>query len=436
MVLNPFPPSQSVGVRRVTKFAKYLTRLGWNVAILTPYLSPASHLSEAEALAESPVVVTRTRFLGPQPLYDLARRLFPAEQSSRQPATTRSGALGLQPLPGARRNRINAWMFVPDEFVGWVPFAVRHGCLMGRRHRVQVVFSSSPFASNHLAAAMISRRLHVPWVADFRDPWVEHVNREYPTALHRWLDGWLERWVLHRASCVTTVTEPLCDLLETKRGASGGCGVRLIRNGYGPDDFTALRPCRNYRTDGRVRMVHAGSFYGRRNPVGLIRALTRLRTSQPDLFEKIEIWLVGREAPAILSMASEASLDGVICSVGQVSHRESLQHMLDADILLVVSVPDKFSATLKVYEYLATGRPILALAEAGGALATLLEQAGGSVVVPLDDDQAIADGLERMVRLVAQGRAPQPSREVVSQYEWGHLSRQLAAVFEELLQDV
>lgn len=439
MIANPFPPYQSVGVLRVTKFAKHLARLGWNVAVLTPYLSLPGPPSEVEVLAGSPVTVTRTRFLGPQPFYDIARRLVPKKppigQGSDRSVTERGGAPGLQSLPRARRDRINAWMFVPDEFIGWVPFAVRRGSLISRQHGVQLVFSSSPFASNHLAAAIIGRRLHIPWVADFRDPWVEVVSREYPTTLHRWLDGWLEQWVLRHASCVTTVTEPLRDLLAAKRNASGDRGVRLIRNGYDPEDFAALSPHRDYRMDGRVRIVHTGTFYGLRNPEGLIRALIRLRGSQPDLFEKIDVWLVGKKMPTVLSMASQASLEGVMHFIEHVPHRESLQHMLDADILLIVSVPDRFSATLKVYEYLAAGRPILALAQPGGALAMLLEQTGGSIVVPLDDDQAIAAGLERMVRLVLHGKLPRPSRKIVSQYEWGNLSRQLAAVFEELLQE-
>ena len=115
------------------------------------------------------------------------------------------------------------------------------------------------------------------------------------------------------------------------------------------------------------------------------------------------IGIPGVDLPAI---ARELGLSQVVEFVSHVPRKASLQQMLDASALLIVQPVTTVSIPAKLYEYMAAGRPILALAEPGGETADLVERTRAGVTVLADDEAAVAEALVGVVRLVREGFAP------------------------------
>ena len=203
-----FPPMGLSGVQRVAKFVKYLPEHGWQPTVLT--IEPAGYYAYDTTLLhevkQAGVAICRTASWDPT-------RFFRRHQTI--------------PLPSEPQRRrlstVSQLLFVPDNKIGWLPHALRAGRRLLKERAFDAIFSSAPPYTAHLIAARLSRQSGVPLVVDFRDDWVGNPRHVYPTPLHRYLNGRLERLGAsmgfsiandHFALRLVTLTENLDAALE------------------------------------------------------------------------------------------------------------------------------------------------------------------------------------------------------------------------------
>ena len=182
----------------------------------------------------------------------------------------------------------------------------------------------------------------------------------------------------------------------------------VVANGCDASEFDGLRPVPRSAATPFV-LLHAGSLYGARNPAGLLRAVAAAMTRgeiDPATFRLRFLGRIGVPGVNLPAVARELGLGEVVEFVNHVPRRDSLQQMVDASALLIVQPVTTVSIPAKLYEYMAAGRPILALAQPGGETAELVERSRGGVSVLADDEAAIAHGVIRVVRLGREGFTP------------------------------
>ena len=385
LVTYYFPPSGGAGVQRTLKFTKYLRAAGVEPVVLTVRAGAYPSL-DASLAADVPegVRVVRTRALDPFGLYGAltgrSRKEAVAVGSIEADTAAQRAALWLR-----------ANVFLPDARVGWVPFATRAARRLVRAGRVDAVLTSGPPHSAHLVGLRLRRELArrgLPWVADFRDPWtgINFAGELPQSAAARALDARLERRVLRAADAVVTVSPTWARELEAKGGLGAGA-VHAIQNGFDPDDFGGGGA--GERRD-VFELTYVGSLYGSRDPEALWRAVAALRArGQADA---LRIRLVGRVDEAARASLRRHGLGDVVREDGVVSHAEAVAAMRRADLLFlsIEPVPNADGIlTGKLYEYLASGRPVLALGPPEGDAARLLAAVGAGAVVAWDDAEAV-----------------------------------------------
>jgi glycosyltransferase involved in cell wall biosynthesis len=425
-----FPPAGGPGVQRVLKFVRYLRDFGWEPVVLTvdrgsyPELDPSLMSDVPDG-----VRVFRTPALDPLRIYGLL--------TGRGGGKVPVGSLGEARSVGDKIARwIRANLFIPDARVGWYPFAVRMGerLISGDRASgigpIDAIVSSGPPHSVHLIARTLSRRTAIPWVADFRDPWVDiNYAEELPrSVLARWIDQAFESSVLRQASRVTTVSPSWARLLSDK--PAGGQPVEVIHNGFDEEDFppgdAALDP-------GRFFLSHIGSLYASRNPVALWEALSKLDSAGkiPALMFRV----AGSIDPGIERSLDEWGLRKMAQVEGYISHEEAVRMMRSShlQLLSIEHFPaERGMITGKLYEYLAAGRPVLALGPAGGDAAELLRATGGGTLFRRDAVSDIANEIERHYLAWAAGRPlGGASMEAIAPFSRKRQTERLAAVLEE-----
>ena len=407
LVTYYFPPSGGAGVQRTLKFAKYLRTSGVEPVVLTveagayPSLDPT-----LEADVPDGVEVVRTRSLDPFGLYGALT------------GRSRREAVAVGSVGGADSfgKRLGLWaranVFLPDARVGWVPFAARAARRLVRAGRVDAVLTSGPPHSTHLVGLALRRALDargIPWVADFRDPWTGiNFYDELPmTGPARALDAALERRVLRAADAVVTVSPTWARELEAKGGVEG---VRVIQNGFDPDDFgrqgaggkgeegsaplETTPPQSAPPSAEAFALTHVGSLYGSRNPEALWAAVAALRNRGAG---RLRVRLVGRVDDAARASLARHGLTEVADEGGVVPHAEAVAAMAEGDLLFLSIEPVRNAdgiLTGKLYEYLASGRPVLALGPPDGDAARLLGSTGGGRLLAWDD----AAGIEAALR--------------------------------------
>jgi glycosyltransferase involved in cell wall biosynthesis len=237
----------------------------------------------------------------------------------------------------------------------------------------------------------------VPWVADFRDPWTGiNFYHELPmTAAARVLDRRLESSVLRRAAHITTVSPTWARALAA-RGGRPARDVTVVHNGFDPADFA--RPARDPADSPVFTLAHVGSLFGSRDPSALWEALAHLRAA--GRLERFRLSLVGGVDDAVRASAAAAGLSDLVDATGYVDHATAVRSMREASALLLVVEGfglDRGMITGKLYEYLAAGRPVVALGPADGDAAEVLRETGAGRVVERGDAGALAGHLDVLI---------------------------------------
>ncbi len=377
-----FPPAGGGGVQRPLKLAQYLPALGIETHVLAPDDPKWVH-RDPELRIPTRAWVHRARYIGPR-----ARK--PAEELRQ--ATGLERAL-VQAQVTARR------LLVPDASVTWNLTAIPGAVRIVQREGIDAVITTSPPGSVHFVGAAVQRATGARWVADLRDPLVAFQHRRADTVATKARQATAEqvaRLVARRADAVTCVSETITDEM-LGLGARGA--VRTIANGCDFDDFAGLE----YTPGPRLRITHTGGFFGRRDPRPFLQAFHDAAIDAVARF-------VGDFRSSDREWAEGLGLGDRLEVIDYVPHGESLRLQRDSDVLLLL-VPDaggrgKGVLSGKVFEYLAAGRPILAVVPPDGAAAELIRGTGAGIVVAPDDVAGMRDALLDLHARFADGGLP------------------------------
>ncbi len=404
LVAYYYPPQNIIGARRPHALAKWLGRRGHEVTVLTS-------VQAGRGGDDAPARLLRTRDL-------LATRLNWRGQSL-DVVTGHSDAAW---DPGA-----NFWgaIFVPDvQLLSWAPFAVEAALRLQHREPFDVVVTTSPIESAHLAGLTLHRR-GVPWVADLRDGWrFEAPREEWPLRAQRALDGAFERRVVTRADRVVTVSEPLSADLRRRHGIA----VETITNGYDPEELPDAAPD-DAVDPGKLTLVHTGGLGQERTLAPLLKALARMAQEDPALPQRIELVLAGAQTSAERALYAEPAYAPFVRPLGFVSRERAMGLQRAADVLvLATSGVRSGEATGKLFEYLAAGRPIVVLG-AGSAAGEIVVRERAGIAIPARD----AAAAEAALRQALAGKLPQPPASARAAYAYPALAARYERTLEQAI---
>ncbi len=383
-----YPPSRDTGVLRPGAMAKWLRRLGHEVTVLT----------------------TSAYGPGDDDAEDVVRTADAQRWRARLAGKDSIGALFDSPTYSGKPHPLSK-VIVPEALAAaWMPFARSRALKLHGERRFDCVITSSPPESVH-AIGFALRRRGVPWVADLRDAWTfESLRPRFPTALQRRLDERLERRWLSAADVVVCVSEPAGDDLRRREIAD----PLLIRNGWDPESAPAPGEPTGLLDPERTSLVYTGRFgtYGR-DPGPLVDGLAELARSNPEAAGKLELVIAGPLTTDEARLFEANVAPARIVVLDPMPRERALALQREADALLLIAQPTRSQLlNIKLFEYAASGTPILALAagtEAGRVAAEL-----GAEVAAADDSAAITAALAR----VAAGELTAMSPDGVAAYTY------------------
>lgn len=364
-----FPPIAGGGVYRTLGFARHLPAFGFGPVVLTGplpepeggdpgLLASVSHVEVVRAGRGSAISAARSRASRPPWIQAMAR--------------------------------VASWIAIPDSYARWRGAAVRAGLERIARKDIAAIYSTSPPDTDHLVALDLHRASGIPWVADFRDPWIGLGYRTPPTRWHRRKHQRLLRTVLRGATRVIAATEGTERWLKgvDPSIASRSC---VIPNGFEDEEWRGVTP----RRFDRFTIIHAGRLSDDRTLEPFARGLEVFLARDPARRGAIQCLLLGPHDAAQARVVGRSGLAGVMRFEGNRPHAETLAMEAGADVLLLVKSRSERYRDLvpgKLYEYLGAGRPVLAIAPEGPA-ADLVRRFGMGWVANPDAPEQIADAL-------------------------------------------
>ena len=434
-----FPPLSGSGVFRSIKFAKYLPLYGWQPTVISTDRPPNGwNFADESQVAEIPKDMEVIRI----PDGISTGRETSLENSRVQAVlgflrdilrlSPEADAIFAQYLQSAQGIR-NLLTF-PCGALCWAYDVVQYIEKNLDLSKFDAIYTTSGPSSAHLIGFYLKRNYGIAWVADYRDPWTDNPYGGYNPAIpyYKMLFE-LERLLLQQADCNLTVEESLVqtymDHFDLPRER-----IRSITNGYDETDFTAL-PCPG--KCGKFTIQYSGLLYTpQRDAAPVLKALRQLIQEKKIDRKQIQFRITGASEPANLEAARQYGLEEILVQTGYISHSKALQCNLESNLLLLlVGDEAKFKNvyTGKFFEYLRSGRPILALAPKGGAVARVLRETGHGESFLSTQVGQIKAMILREYRKWQSGEPAELLRApAIARFERKELTRQLAEVLDRV----
>jgi glycosyltransferase involved in cell wall biosynthesis len=443
-----FPPRGGAGVQRSVKFAKYLPRFGWKPLVIAHggMADNASGVMDSTLLQDLPPghVVRYTALMqGEKDKY------YRAQKKWRQP------------------------LFSTDPMAWWAAPAARLGLELAQEHHPAAIFvTMSPFTAAK-AGIELKKKTGLPLVIDLRDPWALDETRIYTTRWHARRDWQHMHEALAAADLIVMNTPEAALAVENEFGKNrplSAPGPRLtgrvisITNGYDKEDFDKSTP--RFAASDVLRIVHTGMFHAElaevwdrmnagkgflnklkyprrpinlwtRTPRYLLEAMGKMVESGMIARDKIELVLVGEISDEDKAMIDASPMSGCVKALGYRSHAESVNWVESADVLfLPLHTPLDGGPALivpgKTYEYLGSGRPILAMGPPGD-MRRFVEETHSGIGIPGDDVAGAADALAKFFQAKRDGKQLFPlDRAVIETFERKELTARLAEELDRL----
>lgn len=388
----PFAPMSGV---RAGKLAKYLLARGHDVRVLAAKDLPYPPLLRVEIPAERIRYADRFDVNAlPRMIAAWRHRGFAASTPSPAgggaaavKAKNGRSALGrvLHRLVGIYQDVTN-W---PDPQIGWLPYAVADGTAILKEWRADLLYATVPPLTGLLVARRLARRFEIPWIAEFRDLWVDHPYYDSPP-WRRAIERLQERRVLREVAGLVTVSDTWRDLLQRQFGKP----TITVLNGFDPDDYPA-EPLPPDTGPDELSIVYTGTLYpGRRDPTPLFQAIARLG----DKARGVRVHLYGADPATVTALAERAGIVPQVKSHPAVPYDRVITLQRAADILLMLRWNDPSEQGIvpgKLFEYVGARRPILCLGYDRGDVPDIMRARGLGLVS--EDPVAIAAQLQAWI---------------------------------------
>ncbi len=431
----------AVGGFRVIKACKFLPEFGWQPVVLTVKegFNYAYDYSMLEKLPPD-LKVIRTRYFSPLMWWD--ERSQPVVPKGETTGAVKPTADGQSEKPGHAlslsgrakqyaRNLIS----IPDSHNFWVPFGTAAGLRAIHREKIDAIMTTSPPASTHLIGWKLSWLTGRPLLVDYRDLWTQNEGyhlRNFSPGLRK-IDRWFEKRVLKRASAIVTATDQFSDLVRQNNGYKKPESVATITNGIDPDDFKDVKFPE--RKNEKFTLLHLGSLYGNRNPDFFFRALREWLSRRPEAADKTSVLFYGN-TPGYETMLKGGPLERVVEFRGHVPQHEILPMLWRADMLLLILGFHPGGAGVmpaKLFEYVCTGRPILAFVPEGVAAKVIREHRRGTPVTG-EDVELTAAILDTEFSAWKERSGPPPSSfQVPEAFDRRIQNRKLAQILDSIV---
>ncbi len=437
LITTNFPPNPSVGTKRVSKILKYVDQNAYRFHVLTLKeiyynVDLGKQTGNQHKIPES-VVVYRTDKSDFTSLFTYLKQSFSsllrknskkARGNKKKATQSKSTVQPANKKPSILHgilDRIRAFVFFffefPDKYIGWLPHALIEGKRIIDAEKIDIIMATAPPHSVFIIAMILKKLTQRKLVLDFRDPWA--ISRwDSGNPLRYWMERSFERLCIRSADLIFFVTQKMRDEYVALYKNENSDKFKLFFNGYDPEDFPEQIPQPPRPENAPMRFVHLGTLYKRRNPEPLLKAIKALRDEgklEPSQAQFLFIGSVVTELKFIYGKVKELDVGDFVQFLPPVSFEESIRTMFEADVLLLIQPDTDLQIPAKLFEYIYTRKPILAIAEPESATHQVLRQGNLGILAPSKDIEAIK---KAVMNLVANKVRLEPDADYIRQFDY------------------
>jgi len=411
-----FPPAGGPGVQRWLKFVKYLPEFDVQPIVYVPE-NPTYPIIDEGLVSQisDKVIVLKNKILEPYQL---------ASVFSKNKTKKISSGIFPQKKKQTFLDKTFLWvrgnLFIPDARVLWVKPSVSYLEKYIRENNIDTIVTSGPPHSLHLIGLELKEKLNVKWFADFRDPWTTIGYHKalrlsnYAAKKHKKL----ESKVLNTADTIIVTSKTT----KVEFEAITNKPISVITNGYDIENVE------KQTLDTKFTLAHIGSFLSDRNPPFLWECLVELLNEIPDFKTHLEIKLIGAVSQEVLDAISQFNLTEYLNLLGYVSHHEAIAHQKKSQVLLLIEINSEDTKSIipgKLFEYMVSNRPIIAIGPQGSDFADIIKETNTGVFFDYSEKAKLKSVILDFYNQFLEGKL-QSNGVGLQQYSRKNLTKQLA----------
>ena len=360
-----WPPAGGPGVQRWLKFVKYLPNFNVEPIVYVPE-NPNYPIIDETLLDEIPNNITILRQPIKEP-YKLAGFL------SRKESKRISKGIIHQPKSQTFIEKVLLYIrgnfFIPDARKNWVKPSVEYLSKYIQENNIETIITTGPPHSLHLIGMQLKQKLGVKWLADFRDPWttIGYHNQLKLSKKSATKHKQLEKEVLLNADEIITTSFTTSKEFQSIVNKH----VITITNGYDDQKKSSVE------LDKKFTCSHIGSLLSQRNPEVLWKVFQELINENEDFKNNFQLNLIGVVSEDVLNSIYKHQLKEYVNLIGYVSHQDAVSYQKQSQVLLLIEIDSKDTKCIipgKLFEYMVSERPIIAIGPKGADVETIIKQ--------------------------------------------------------------
>ena len=379
-----WPPAGGPGVQRWLKFIKYLPEFNIEPIVYIPK-NPNYPIIDNSLVNEIPKDLT----IITQPIvepYKLASKF-----SKGQSDTISKGIIPDKKKQSVMQRLmlfVRGNFFIPDARKKWVKPSVNYLSTYIKDYDIETIITTGPPHSLHLIGEQLKNRHDIRWIADFRDPWttIGYHKKLKLTPMARKKHKFLESKVLNAADrIVVTSNNTKQNFLSLTEKP-----IEVITNGY---DYESVG---NVELDTKFSLAHIGSLLSDRNPEVLWKVLEELITTNKIFASMLQINFIGSVSKDVLRSLEEYNLSQYVNLIGYVPHTEAIEHQKKSQVLMLIEIDSEETKCIipgKLFEYMVSNRPILAIGSKGSDVDNILRTTNTGNYFLYSDYDAIKEAI-------------------------------------------
>jgi glycosyltransferase involved in cell wall biosynthesis len=375
-----WPPAGGPGVQRWLKFVKYLPDFNLQPIVYVPE-NPTYPIIDngLESEVSEKAIILKNNIFEPYGLASFFGKNKTKKISSGIIPNQKKQSFLEKALLWIRGN-----IFIPDARFLWVKPSVKYLSKYIQENNIDTIVTSGPPHSLHLIGLQLKKDLGVKWFADFRDPWTTIGYHKalklssYAEKKHKAL----EKEVLNTADTIIVTSKTT----KTEFEAITSKPIEVITNGYDMEKIT------QQPLDAKFTLAHIGSFLSERNPRILWKALKELTKENQDFKNDFQLKLIGAVSQEVLDTIAEFKLNEFVLNLGYVSHQVAVEHQRKSQILLLIEINSEDTKSIipgKVFEYMVSERPIIAIGPEGSDFAEIITSTNTGVFFTYDEKEKL-----------------------------------------------
>ncbi len=378
-----YPPLGGPGVQRPSKLVKYLHEFGVSTDVIT-VRDIVFHSKDNKLLTEDKAhKIVRTSSLD---LMSILKKIS-------KPKTNKTVYFGTP----EKYKKIIRNIFPIDDKIGWLPFVINAGKKLIKKNNYDAIMATMGPYTSGVAAYKLAKINKLNLVVDYRDHWTLNPYITFFSKFHRSLAVRWEKKILQYASVITVVSKTMKNDLISEFGEKLENKIEVVYNGWDADDFSNFV----INKKKKITIKYIGNFYGHRNLKYFIKALELLH-SQNKLPENIIIEFTGNYYSETIDHITRSKVSHIIKVNPQIEHNDAIKSLMNCDALLLYISSYKGNGVLtgKLFEYLRSGKEILAMVPPTGEAAEILKQNRHDLICEMENVEFIAKNFLKLMKIL------------------------------------